>query len=86
MLQRIEITGFVIDNSVSPPAVVTQFRINDIPTTSTGAGSGVSIQNAISNANFNVDVLSHTVAAIANQTTADWTSPGSVFPTAPTDD
>ena len=31
-------------------------------------------------------MLTQTVSAIANQTASDWTSPGSIFPSAPTDD
>ena len=66
ILQRIEITGLVIDTSVSPPKVVTQFRINDISTIATGQQSSSAISNIIADAtSFQASVLNETVHAIA---------------------
>ena len=43
MLDRIEITGFEIDTSTTPPSVVTKYKIKQIPTAATGAGSSTEI-------------------------------------------
>ena len=86
MLDRIEITGFTIDTSTTPPSVVTKFTIKNIDTTTTGPGSGLSITNAISDAStFATNVLSETATAIANEPATAWTSSDSIFSSAPTD-
>lgn len=86
MLDRIEITAFAIDTSTTPPSVTTQFRIKKISSTSTGAGTGLAITNAISSTNFGATVLSQTVAAITAEPVSAWTSSDSIFTAAPTDE
>ena len=90
-MNRIEITRFVIDTTVSPPAVTTQYRINKIPTSATGSTSSSAISAAISNESFRANVLTQTVAAVVEQPAESWTSetnpdgPDSPFTSAPTD-
>lgn len=58
MLGRIEITGFEIDTTTTPPAVVTKFRINRIPSSITqGAASSAGISSAVSADAFRTNVL-----------------------------
>ena len=75
MLERIEITGFqIIGNEV-----VTFFRINRIPTSTTGSSSTSSTSSAavlarIQSDSFRADVLTQTVAAIDAEPDAAWTT------------
>lgn len=82
MLDRIEITGFEIIGTT----VITKFKIKRIPTASTtGLMSSHGIANTISASNFNANVLSHTIAAIASEPEHAWNTTGSIFTNPPTD-
>ena len=67
MLERIEITGFEVvpttDGSGSS-TVVTQYRINRVPTAATGPSSSAGISNTLSENTFSANVLTQTVTAI----------------------
>lgn len=63
MLERIEITGFEIRPG-TPPTVVTNYRINRIPTTATGATSSTTITTAIAANDFGNTVLTQTAAVV----------------------
>ena len=82
MLDRIKITGFEIIGQT----VITKFEIIRIPTaTTTGPASSTQISSTIAADNFNANVLSNTVTAIANEPQQAWNVTGSIFTSAPTD-
>ena len=70
MLDRIEITGFEIDSSTTPPSVKTKFKINRISPLNTGAISADAIRKRIYDADgtgaFLTGVLSNTISAISS--------------------
>ena len=83
---RIEITGFeIIPGAGSdPPTVVTNYRINRIPTATTGATSSSGITDTVSHQNFQANVVTQTTAAVNNEPASSWTQSDSIFSTAPT--
>ena len=87
MLDRIEITGFEVDTSVTPPKVKTKFRIRQIPSSASGAASSTGISTAIAAADFKANVLTQTVSAVAAEPASEWTNDVtfSALSSAPTD-
>ena len=58
MLDRIQITGFEVDTSTTPPSVVTKFRIINIPSsTPYGPASSAGIANTLSTTTFRANAL-----------------------------